>query len=104
MADRVEVNDYARYNLINPILRMDHMTRDELSGLLSQAFATFYAGQMRRMGAMPRHKREYLTRVSRLLREESYLSEEVAASMRAAAGQGTSAHERLKAPVEVVAP
>ena len=51
VADRVEVTDYAKYNLINPIIRPDAMSRDELSGLLSSAFMRFYGAKMGSLGA-----------------------------------------------------
>ena len=87
--DRVEVLDYRRYNLINPILRPDGMTRDELAGLLSRAFMTFYGDKMRSLGAMSDFKRTYMTRVAKLLMEESYLAGEVMATMGAARGAAT---------------
>ena len=86
MAERIEERDYSRYNLINPIIRMDGMSRERLAGLLSQAFMRFYGAKMRRLGSLPPHKREYLTRVARLLMDESYLGGEVRATMSAAGG------------------
>ncbi len=81
VADRVEVTDYAKYNLINPIIRMDGMTRDELSKLLSDAFMRFYGGKMSSLGRLSEHKRTYMMRVAKLLMEESYLAAEVRAVM-----------------------
>jgi anaerobic magnesium-protoporphyrin IX monomethyl ester cyclase len=85
VADRVEVHDYARYNLIEPIVRPDAMSREELSAKLSEAFASFYAAKMRSVHLLPPEKRAYMMRVSKLLMEESYLSAEVAESVRRAA-------------------
>jgi anaerobic magnesium-protoporphyrin IX monomethyl ester cyclase len=81
VADRVEVHDYSKYNLINPILRPDAMTRDELAALLSGAFMRFYGHKMRDLAQMTPHKRTYMTRVAKLLMENSYLAAEVMASM-----------------------
>lgn len=81
VADRVEVTDYAKYNLINPIIRPDAMTRDELSGLLSSAFMRFYGAKMSSLGRLSEHKRTYMKRVAKLLMEESYLAAEVKAAM-----------------------
>jgi anaerobic magnesium-protoporphyrin IX monomethyl ester cyclase len=83
VADRVEVDDYGKYNLINPILRPDGMTRQELAAQLGQAFARFYGDKMRRLGSLPPEKREYMLRVARLLMEDSYLSDEVRTAMSA---------------------
>jgi anaerobic magnesium-protoporphyrin IX monomethyl ester cyclase len=79
--DSVEVFDYSRYNLSNPILRPGEMSREELSALLSHCFQQFYMNKMRNMGAMPAEKRQYLLGVAKLLRENSYLASEVKASM-----------------------
>ena len=75
------MRDYSKYNLINPILRLDAMTRDELAGLLSGAFMRFYGHKMRELGRLTPHKRTYMTRVAKLLMENSYLAAEVKASM-----------------------
>jgi anaerobic magnesium-protoporphyrin IX monomethyl ester cyclase len=81
VADRVEVRDYSRYNLINPIIKPDAMTRDELSALLSSSFLRFYKDKMRRLGQLPQEKRTYMMRVAKLLMEESYLSMEARETM-----------------------
>ncbi len=81
VADRVEVTDYAKYNLINPIIRPDAMTRDELARLLSSAFMRFYGAKMSTLGRLSEHKRAYMLRVAKLLMEESYLAAEVKAAM-----------------------
>jgi hypothetical protein len=57
------------------------MTRDELSGLLSHCFQTFYMAKMRRLGSMSPNKRLYLMSVAKLLMENSYLAGEVKVSM-----------------------
>lgn len=81
VADRIEVREYSLYNLTNPIIRPDAMSREELSALLSKAFMTFYMHKMRSLHTLPPHKREYMMRVAKLLMEESYLSEEVKMTM-----------------------
>jgi anaerobic magnesium-protoporphyrin IX monomethyl ester cyclase len=81
VADRVEVTDYSRYNLINPIIKPDAMTRDELSRLMSAAFMRFYREKMSRLHELAPDKRTYLMRVAKLLMEESYLAGEVRSSL-----------------------
>lgn len=88
VADRVEETDYSRYNLVNPIIKPDGITRQELAGLLRAAFARFYSHRLGNLGALPSHKQAYLRQVSRLLVEESYLSAEVTASLQTHAGVG----------------
>jgi anaerobic magnesium-protoporphyrin IX monomethyl ester cyclase len=75
--DKIEVTDYARYNLSNPIIHPGELTRDELSAELSRCFAQFYGSKMRNLGSMPPHKQTYLLAVAKLLREKSYLAGEV---------------------------
>ena len=81
VADRVEEHDFSRYNLINPIIRPDAMSREELSGLLSRAFMEFYGSKMKNLGGLPQHKREYMMKVARLLMSDSYLADEVRKTM-----------------------
>ena len=90
VADRVEVRDYSRYNLINPIIRPDGMTREELAGLLSNAFLRFYKDKMRRLGELSPEKRTYMLRVAKLLMEESYLSAEASETMAKLGARETS--------------
>ncbi len=90
VADRIEVDDYSQYNLINPIIKPDGMTRQELSAMLSRAFGTFYMHKMQTMGTMQPHKRQYLAAVTKLLMEESYLSREVGMSMAMMSGHAAA--------------
>lgn len=88
IADTVEVFDYSKYNLINPIIKPQGMTRDELAARLSKAFADFYMNKMRTLSQMLPHKRDYMMRVAKLLMENSYLSAEVSGSMSALHAMG----------------
>ena len=103
VADRVQVTDYSRYNLINPIIKPDAMERDELAALLSAAFMRFYRDKMARLDRLAPEKRTYLMRVARLLMDESYLAHEVRASLPDAAAfmagrrSGPAAVERQRA-------
>lgn len=81
VAGRVEERDYSRYNLIHPILRVDAMSREELSAHLSRAFMEFYRHKMSNLHCLPPHKQEYLRQVARLLVEHSYLAGEAKASL-----------------------
>ncbi|MHB8841779.1 MAG: B12-binding domain-containing radical SAM protein [Candidatus Aquicultor sp.] len=94
VADKVEVFDYSRYNLINPIIKPDAMTRDELAGMLSGAFMAFYMDKMKNLHLLSPHKRDYMVRVAKLLMENSYLADEVKASLgKAGVVHGGPAHK-----------
>lgn len=88
VADRVEVSDYSKYNLINPIIKPAGMSRDELSAQLSAAFGAFFGHKMRTLDRMPANKRAYLTGVARLLLSDSYLSAETAEALGSPLMQG----------------
>ncbi|HZD59044.1 MAG TPA: cobalamin-dependent protein, partial [Anaerolineae bacterium] len=64
VADKVEVLDYSQYNLINPIIKPDAMSRQELAGMLSNAFMRFYMDKMKNLHLLPPHKRDYMMRVA----------------------------------------
>jgi anaerobic magnesium-protoporphyrin IX monomethyl ester cyclase len=81
VADRVEDHDYSRYNLTHPVMPSNAMSIAELEGAISRSFMTFYADKMRRVGQMSPAKRNYLTKVARLLMDRSYLSEEASVAL-----------------------
>jgi len=81
VADLVEERDYSRYNLATPIARSAEMSREEIGRAMGRCFGAFYARKMQRLDALAPHKRAYLRSVTKLLMEESYLAEEVAASV-----------------------
>ena len=71
VADKVEVTDLRRYNLINPIIKPDTMTRRELEERLSSCFMKFYKNKMRTIHQMAPAKRDYMMKVAKLLMTES---------------------------------
>jgi anaerobic magnesium-protoporphyrin IX monomethyl ester cyclase len=100
VADRVEEHDYSRYNLTNPIIRSDAMSRAELADAMARSFATFYREKMSRLGSLAPHKRKYLTAVAKLLAEESYLSAHTGMPERATppAGSASTKEEPCASP------
>jgi anaerobic magnesium-protoporphyrin IX monomethyl ester cyclase len=88
VADRVEVRDYSKYNLIEPIIRPYAMSRAEVTAAMNDAFREFYARKMSALATMPANKQRYLKAVTRLLMEESYLAGEVSS----VAGAGAHGH------------
>jgi hypothetical protein len=98
VADRVEVTDYSRYNLINPIIKPDALSRDELSALLSKAFLRFYRDKMYHLDKLSEEKRTYMMRVAKLLMEESYLSAEARETMAGLGHPGPMGHPGTLSP------
>ena len=71
----IEVNDYSKYNLVEPVVRPVAMSRDELNGHLLESFRLFYMDKLSRVDEMSDFKRRYMIDVTKLLINDSYLSE-----------------------------
>jgi hypothetical protein len=54
------------------------MTLDEVRQQLFNGFRDFYMGKMKRLAAMPAWKQDFMQRLMRLLREHSYLRDQMA--------------------------
>jgi anaerobic magnesium-protoporphyrin IX monomethyl ester cyclase len=81
LSDNVEVKDYAKYNLVEPIVRPDAMTRDEVRKAIVECYARYY------MNRVPEYfkikdsfKREYLKRSMKLIMSNSFLTELIRSS------------------------
>lgn len=77
----VEVHDYAKYNLVEPILRPTAMTRDEVRKAIVECYARYY------MNRVPEYfkikdsfKREYLKRSMKLIMSNSFLTDLIRSS------------------------
>lgn len=73
----IEVFDYSKYNLVEPVVKPIHMTREELSRELSNAFRTFYMGKLSEFDKMSKSKRDYMIAVTRALATDSCLAEQM---------------------------
>ncbi|TFH47060.1 MAG: radical SAM protein [ANME-2 cluster archaeon] len=71
----VEVKDYSKYNLVEPVVKPVNMTRDELNGHLLESFRKFYMDKLSRIEEMSPFKKKYMIDVTKLLINDSYLSE-----------------------------
>ena len=59
--DRIRVWDYAKYNLVEPIIEPYAMTLEEVSLALGRCYMTFYAAKMKEIIALPDgFKRRYM--------------------------------------------
>lgn len=73
----IEVFDYSKYNLVEPVVKPIHMTREELSQELFDAFRVFYMNKFSQLDQMSEFKRNYLISVARLLATHSYLADQM---------------------------
>ncbi|MBM4032170.1 MAG: radical SAM protein [Planctomycetes bacterium] len=85
--DHIAVRDYRKYNLVEPIIKPDAMTLDEVREQLLRGFREFYRGKMKQFAAMPTWKQEFMKALMKLLMEHSYL-------------RGEAAHLRGEMPVQ----
>jgi len=73
----IESFEYRDYNLIEPVVKPDTMTREEFKAELFRAFHSFYFDKMTRLDEMTPFKRDYMISVFKLLREHSYLKDQM---------------------------
>ncbi|VVB95444.1 Ribosomal protein S12 methylthiotransferase RimO [uncultured archaeon] len=81
LAPFIEEFDYSKYNLIEPIVRPVNMTREELNKHLLRAFRDFYMGKLEKIEEMSDFKKNYMIEVTRLLINDSYLSNQMKGEM-----------------------
>jgi anaerobic magnesium-protoporphyrin IX monomethyl ester cyclase len=82
LESRLVTKDYRRYNLVEPVVKPDAMTLEELQGELHRATGHFFRKKFESLHELPPEKRTFMVRVLKLLIEHSYLGEQ----MRAMAG------------------
>lgn len=81
LAPFVEEYDYSKYNLIEPIVKPNNMTREELNRHLLRAFKEFYINKLSTLEEMSEFKKNYMIDVTRLLINDSYLSNQMKGEM-----------------------
>ena len=81
LAPYIEEHDYSKYNLVEPIVKPINMTRDELNKHLLNAFREFYMEKLSGIEEMGEFKKIYMIEVTRLLINDSYLSNQMKGEM-----------------------
>jgi anaerobic magnesium-protoporphyrin IX monomethyl ester cyclase len=76
--DHIEVTDYRKYNLVEPVIKPRAMTLAEVREQLFLGFKEFYSNKMKGFAAMPSWKQEFMKSLMTLLREHSYLKDQMA--------------------------
>src|SRR5512138_2061737 len=74
---RIATRDYRRYNLVEPVMKPDGMTMEELHAELHRATGHFFRHKFENLRALPPEKRTFMVRVLKLLIENSYLGDEM---------------------------
>ncbi len=81
LAPYIEEFDYSKYNLIEPIVKPNNMTREELNKHLLKAFREFYMEKLTKIEELSEFKKNYMIDVTRLLINDSYLSNQMKGEM-----------------------
>ena len=75
--ERIATRDYRRYNLVEPVMKPDNMTMEELHSELHRATGHFFRHKFENLGKLSPEKRSFMVRVLKLLIENSYLGHEM---------------------------
>ncbi len=77
----VEVYDYSKYNLVEPVVKPKEMTIDEVRKELGLASRNFYMDKLRNLEKMTPEKQEFMIKVTKLIATNSYLAEHMQGAM-----------------------
>lgn len=79
MKDRIRVFDYAKYNLMTPIIEPHAMSLDEVSSELARCYMTFYSKKMQEVQKLPDgFKRRYMMSAFKAMMKDFHKHFEVA--------------------------
>ena len=73
----ITTKDYSKYNLIEPVVKPEKMTIDELRDELNKATRLFYMDKFSKLRSMTSFKKDYMISVMRLLMEHSYIGSQI---------------------------
>lgn len=76
--DHIATRDYRKYNLVEPVIKPETMSIDEVREQLFLGFKEFYRNKMKQIRTMPEWKREFMKSLMKLLTEHSYLKDQMA--------------------------
>jgi anaerobic magnesium-protoporphyrin IX monomethyl ester cyclase len=77
LESRLVTRDYRQYNLVEPVLKPDAMTIDEMRHALHKSTGDFFHHKFKHLHELPPEKRQFMVRVLKLLIENSYLGDEM---------------------------
>src|SRR5574341_8345 len=81
LKDYIEVKDYSRYNLVEPVVKPKNMTLQEVQDWLGKASREFYTHKMNTLDAMSPKKREFMIKVIHIIATSSYLAKTMKGEM-----------------------
>jgi anaerobic magnesium-protoporphyrin IX monomethyl ester cyclase len=74
----IEVSDYRKYNLIDPVLKPKSMTLEDLDRAIFNCYREFYMGKLNEMlDTSDEFKRDYLLRSMRLMMSNSFIKKKM---------------------------
>jgi anaerobic magnesium-protoporphyrin IX monomethyl ester cyclase len=71
----IEVFDYAKYNLVEPVVKPIDMTLEELRQAIGRASMNFYSHKLSKLDEMTPYKRQFMLAVIEIIANNSYLAE-----------------------------
>ncbi|MBI4689164.1 MAG: cobalamin B12-binding domain-containing protein [Nitrospirae bacterium] len=77
----IEVYDYSKYNLVEPVIKPKEMTIDEVRKELGLASRNFYMDKLKNLDKMTPKKQEFMITVTKLIATNSYLAEHMTGQM-----------------------
>ena len=81
LKDHVEVWDYSRYNLVEPVIKPKNMTLQEVHDWLGKASREFFTHKMKTLDTMTPKKREFMIKVIHIIATSSYLAKTMKGTM-----------------------
>ena len=81
LKDHIEVKDYSRYNLVEPVVKPKNMTLAEVQAWLGKASREFFTHKMNTLDAMSLKKREFMIKVIHIIATSSYLAKTMKGTM-----------------------
>lgn len=70
----VAVKDYRKYNLIDPVIKPERMTLEDVDGAIIDCYQKFYMGKLQEiLGMKDAFKKDYLLRSMRLMMSSSFI-------------------------------
>jgi len=99
LKDHIAVHDYSRYNLVEPVVRPQNMTLEEVATELGKASRDFYMHKMKNLDNLSPKKQEFMVKVVHIISTSSYLAGAMKGAMPEDVKQMIAVHMgRLKVP------
>jgi anaerobic magnesium-protoporphyrin IX monomethyl ester cyclase len=81
LKDHIEVKDYSRFNLVEPVVKPKNMTVQEVQDWLGKASREFFTHKMNTLDTMTPKKREFMIKVIHIIATSSYLAKTMKGTM-----------------------